>query len=138
VEGAQVIVLDTHVLAWVAMGERKVGRKARALIDRLWARGEVAVCAISFWETALLQSKNRIELPSRAEEWRAELLAAGLVELPVDGAVGVRSVALSDLPEDPADRFIVACALENRAALVTADEALLRWPHTLVRHDARA
>ncbi len=132
------IVLDTHVLAWAAIGERRIGRRTRVLIDRLWARGEVAVCAISFWETALLHSKQRIELPSRVDEWRAELLTAGLVELPVDGAVGIRSVGLSELPEDPADRFIVACALENRAALVTADETLLRWPHTLVRHDARA
>jgi PIN domain nuclease of toxin-antitoxin system len=30
-----VIVLDTHVLAWVDFEERKLGRKARALIERL-------------------------------------------------------------------------------------------------------
>lgn len=131
------IVLDTHVLAWMDIGERKIGRKARALIDRLWQGGKAAVCAISFWEIALLHSKGRIELPSRVEEWRAELLAAGLVELPVDGAVGIRAIGLTGLPEDPADRFIVACALENHAALVTADETLLDWPHALVRHNAR-
>jgi len=32
----------------------------------------------------------------------------------------------------------VASALHHRAELVTADEALLDWKHTLVRHDARA
>ncbi len=131
------IVLDTHVLAWVAMGERRIGRKARSLVDRFWQLGKAAVCAISFWETALLHARGRVELPVGVEEWRAELLAAGLVELPVDGAVGIRSIHLTGLPEDPADRLIVACALENHAALVTADEALLGWPHALVRHDAR-
>ena len=30
------IVLDTHVLTWVDFEERKLGRKARALIERLW------------------------------------------------------------------------------------------------------
>lgn len=132
------IVLDTHVLAWADNAERKLGRKARALIERLWDGGRVAVCAISFWEMALLRSKGRIELPAPIDEWRAQLLGAGLTELPVDGAVGTRAVELAGLPEDPADRLIVACALENRAALLTADEQLLGWPHTLVRHDARA
>lgn len=131
------IVLDTHVLAWADIEPRRLGRKARALIDRLWPGGKVAVCAISFWEVALLQQRNRIDLPAPTDQWRASLLHSGLVELPVDGGVGVRSVGLSGLAEDPADRFIVACALENRAALLTADETLLVWPHALVRHDAR-
>ncbi len=131
------IVLDTHVLAWADNDERKLGRKAKALIERLWDGGNVAVCAMTFWEIALLQSKGRIDLPVQVDEWRAQLLAAGLVELPVDGTVGIRAVELSGLPDDPADRLIVATALRNRAELVTADEKLLAWPHPLVRHDAR-
>ena len=132
------IVLDTHVLAWAVNDERKLGRKARALIERLWERGNVAVCAMTFWEMALLQSRGRIELPAPVEEWRMQLLDAGLAELPVDGAVGIRAVELGGLPDDPADRLIIAAALHHRAALLTADEKLLAWPHTLVRHDARA
>jgi len=132
-----VIVLDTHVLAWAVNDERKLGRKARALIERLWVRGNVAVCAMTFWEMALLQSRGRIELPAPVEEWRTQVLSAGLVELPMDGAAGIRAVELAGLPDDPADRLIVAAALQHRAALLTADQKLLDWPHTLVRHDAR-
>lgn len=51
------IVLDTHVLAWAASDERKLGRKAKTLINRLWEKGNVAVCAMTFWEIALLQSR---------------------------------------------------------------------------------
>ena len=131
------IVLDTHVLAWADNDERKLGRKAKALIDRLWEGGRVAVCAISFWELALLQSKRRIKLPTRVEEWRAQLLGAGLIEFPVDGAIGTQAADLNGLPDDPADRFIVATALHYRAELVTADEKLLAWDHPLVRRDAR-
>lgn len=62
------IVLDTHVLAWADNDERKLGRKAKALIERLWDGGKVAVCAISFWEAALLQSKRRFKLPASMDE----------------------------------------------------------------------
>lgn len=132
------IVLDTHVLAWADNDERKLGRKAKALIDRFWKGGNVSVCSISFWELAMLQSKGRIKLPVGVDEWRAQLLAAGLIELPVDGSIGIQAVDLNGLPDDPADRLIVATALHHRAALVTADEKLLAWTHPLIRHDARA
>lgn len=131
------IVLDTHVLAWAVNDERKLGRKTRALIDRQWSRGQVAVCAMSFWEIALLESRGKLELPVGTAEWRGELLAAGLVELPVDGTAGIRAVQLVGLPSDPADRLIVATALHHDASLVTADDRLLEWDHAMVRHDAR-
>lgn len=131
------IILDTHVLAWAASNERKLGRKAKALINRLWDNGKVAVCSMTFWEIALLQSKGRIRLPAEVENWRTQLLAAGLIELPVDGAIGIRSVELRGLPDDPTDRLIVATVLAQRAALMTADDKLLGWDHALERHDAR-
>lgn len=131
------IVLDTHVLVWADNDERRLGRKARSLIERQWKLGQVGVCAMSFWEVALLASRGRLALPLAAAEWRGELLAAGVVELPVDGNVGIRAVGLAGLPDDPVDRLIVATALQHDAALVTADERLLGWHQPLRRHDAR-
>lgn len=131
------IVLDTHVLVWADNNERKLGRKARALIERHWKRGQVGVCAMSFWEIALLVARGRLVLPVSVAEWRGEMLEAGLVELAVDGNVGVRAAPLDGLPDDPVDRLVVATALHHGAALVTADERLLAWNQALVRHDAR-
>jgi PIN domain nuclease of toxin-antitoxin system len=133
-----VIVLDTHALVWAVSDERNLGRKTRRLIERMWRQSHVAVSAMTFWEVALLQARHRLDLPAPAEEWRSLLLADGLIELPVTGAIGVRAVELGGLPEDPADRLIVATALLHRAGLVTADERLLDWKHPLARHDARA
>ena len=132
------IVLDTHVLAWVAGADRRLGRKTRTLIERRWPAGQVAVAPISFWEIALLVDRGRLELPAPVDEWRLELLAAGLNELPMDGITCIRAVDLEGLPDDPADRFIAASALIHGAVLVTADERLLRWGHALVRQDAQA
>ena len=131
------IVLDTHVLVWADSDDRRLGRKARALIDQLWAIGEVAVPAIAFWEVGLLQARRRLDLPASVREWRDAVLAAGAIELPLDGAIAVRALDLSGLHDDPADRFIVATALVHGAALMTADERLLDWRHAMERHDAR-
>jgi PIN domain nuclease of toxin-antitoxin system len=92
---------------------------------------------MSFWEAALLQARRRLELPAEVSEWRSQLLAAGLVELAVNGTAGIRAVDLGGLPNDPVDRLIVATTLTHRAALMTADERLLAWEHSMARHDAR-
>jgi PIN domain nuclease of toxin-antitoxin system len=133
----EVIVLDTHVLVWADSDDRNFGRKARALIERLWATGKVAVASISFWEVGFLQQRHRLDLPMPVREWRDAVLAAGAIELPLDGAIALRALELIGLHDDPADRFIVATALVHGAALVTADERLLDWRHPLERHDAR-
>jgi PIN domain nuclease of toxin-antitoxin system len=130
-------VLDTHVLLWADADDRRLGRRARALIDQSWARGRIAVPTIAFWEVGLLQARRRVELPGSLREWRDTVLAAGALELPLDGAVAVRALELAGLHEDPADRFIVATALAHGAALMTANERLLDWRHAMERHDAR-
>ena len=131
------ILLDTHVLVWADSDDRKLGRKTRAIINQLWTQGKVAVPSIVFWEAGLLQARRRIKLPTSVKEWRDAILAAGVIELSLDGAVAVRSLDLAGLHDDPADRFIVATALVHGATLVTADERLLDWRHALPRHDAR-
>ncbi len=131
------IVLDTHVLLWAVDQQRKLGRKAKALIDRSWPSGQLATSAMTFWEIGLLQSWRRIDLPSSVEKWREELLTAGLGELPVDGVIAMRALQLVGLPDDPIDRLITATTLEHHATLITADERLLSWQHPLPRQDAR-
>ena len=131
------IVLDTHVLLWADSDDRKLGRKARAMIERRWANGELAVPAIAFWEVGLLQAHGQLQLSTPVREWRNAVLTAGAVELPLDGNIALRALDLAGLHDDPADRFIVATALVHEATLITADERLLRWQHSLERQDAR-
>ncbi len=85
----------------------------------------------------MLASMERVSLPAEPGDWRDQLLAAGLVELPVGGAIAIRATELTGLPDDPVDRLIAATALDHHATLVTADERILRWKHSLQRHDAR-
>ena len=126
------ILLDSHVLVWLLSDDRRIGKQAREAIDSSWARGEAAVSAITFWEVAMLQGKGRLSLLADIGAWRASLLEEGLIEIAVDGEVGIRAGLLQDLRGDPADRLIVATALEGHQ-LVTADQQLLEWPGRLSR-----
>jgi PIN domain nuclease of toxin-antitoxin system len=130
------ILLDTHVLVWLDTDDRRLGPKTRALIDKHWSSGEVAVSAVSFWEVGRLSGRGRIALASSPQDWRARWIEAGLTELALEGAVATRSLDLDGLSDDPADRFIAATALIHGASLVTADQRILNWRHTLSRQDA--
>jgi PIN domain nuclease of toxin-antitoxin system len=130
------ILLDTHALVWMNQDEAALGKAARRLIQTAWDAQELAVSAISFWECEMLHVAKRVRLLQSPTAWRAQLLAAGLIEFPVDGEIAMLSVHL-DLPhKDPADRMIAATAIAKCAALMTADTKLLKWKHTLKRHDA--
>ena len=131
------IVLDTHALLWMDRNDPALGPAARRLIEDAWRAGQVAVSAISFWETAMLVQRGRIVLPLPTTEWRSELLQAGLREIVMEGRIGILASHLENLHRDPADRFIIATALQNQATLVTADENVLAWPSELLRQDAR-
>ncbi len=130
------MLLDTQVLVWVRSGCGRLGRRTHDAIDRAVRERDVAVSAISFWEVAMLQAKGRLTLLRDIASWREALLEDGLVEIPVNGAIAARAGLLADMHGDPADRLIVATALDGHQ-LVTADERILGWPGQLHRVDAR-
>lgn len=130
------ILLDTHTVLWLRAGDRRLGSAARAEIQQAWESDRVALSAISFWEMALLRDRGRIRYPEDVGRWRQEQLKQGLIEIPVDGEIGIRANSLADLHADPADRIIVATALGSHR-LVTADTRILSWSGDLDRLDAR-
>lgn len=130
------ILLDTQVLIWLMSNDSRLGPEARQAIDRAWAEEEAAVSAFSFWEIAMLHSKGRMTLLRDVEMWRLSVLDTGLIEIPPHGRIAVRAGLLEDMHGDPADRIIVATALEGHR-LVTADQGILDWSGPLDRMDAR-
>ena len=130
------ILLDTHAVLWLRSGDAKLGPGARAEIQRAWESDEVGLSAISFWEMAMLRDKGRIRYPEDVSLWRQGHLDQGLIEIPVDGEIGIRANGLVNFHADPADRIIVATAQAGHR-LITADTRILAWSCNLDRLDAR-
>jgi len=97
--------------------------------------GSAAVSAISFWEVGMRLRKGGLDMRIDLGAWRRDLLNEGLVEIPVDGAIAARAGLLPELHGDPADRLIVATALEGHR-LMTADRLVLDWPGPINRINA--
>ena len=130
------LIVDTHALLWSRRRPSPMGPGSMEEIDAAWQADSLAVSAFTFWEVAMLRAKDRLDSPADAATWRRELLGQGLIEIPMDGDIGIRANALADFHADPADRIIVATAMGGHH-LVTADERILSWAGSLDRLDAR-
>ena len=122
------IVLDTATWLWRASDPKRLTGKARRAIDDA---ERALVSAISVWEVAMLVAKRRIQLDRPVEQWVDIALALPGIQLAaLDPAIAVRSTKLpGEFHPDPADRIIVATALEHAAAIITPDERILSYPH---------
>ena len=122
------ILLDTATWIWRASDPERLSPRARRAIDE--ADGAL-VSAISVWEVAMLVAKRRIQLDRPVERWVDIALALpGIQLVPLEPAIAVRSTKLpGEFHPDPADRIIVATALENSVPILTPDERIRSYPH---------
>lgn len=124
------LLLDTHIVLWLDSGADRLHRSTRELIDECWrGGGAILVSAITAWEIALLVDLGRIELDLPAESWLARFLdRPGVEAVPLGHLAAIRAYQLHQfVHRDPADRLLIATAIEQRAALVTYDEHIVAF-----------
>lgn len=121
------ILVDTHVVVWLALEPVLISKKARTVIEETRHSGQgLAISGITLLEIAQIESKGRIKLNSSLETFLSEV-EARFVILPITGRVCVRAMRFpASYPKDPADRIIGATALVEGVPLVTADDDIRR------------
>ena len=121
------ILLDTHVVVWLALEPARISKKARAAIEdtRQLAEG-LAVSDITLLEIATIENKGRIKLNASLEAFLSEVETRFIV-MPMTGRICAGALALpATYPKDPADRVIGATALVEGLPLITADDGIRR------------
>jgi PIN domain nuclease of toxin-antitoxin system len=121
------ILLDTHVVLWLAFEPDKVSHKAHKRINEARSANEgLAISEITLLELATMASKGRFHVAMKIEQFLEEVEATFAV-LPISGKACARILQLSsDYPRDPADRIIGATALTEGLTLITADQNIIR------------
>jgi PIN domain nuclease of toxin-antitoxin system len=120
----EVIVVDTHAWVWWIAERTQLSPKALNAISS----NDLAISPMTIWEIAMLHDRGRLYLNSSPLEWIDKALASsGTIVLPISAKIAVLAGTLrsNDL-RDPADRLIVAAALQHGVPLVTKDGLIRR------------
>ncbi|MCK6453220.1 MAG: type II toxin-antitoxin system VapC family toxin [Alphaproteobacteria bacterium] len=124
------LLLDTHITLWLDSGDERLRRATRSLIDACWqSGGTIFLSAVTVWEIALLVDTGRIELDVAVEAWVDRFLGRpGIEAAPLGHRAASRSYRLHRFEHrDPADRLLMATAIDLACPLVTYDERIARF-----------
>jgi PIN domain nuclease of toxin-antitoxin system len=120
------ILLDTHVLAWLVAEPARLSRPAASAIRRARISDGLAISSITVWELAMLFAQGILRSHSTVESAVQNLLTrSGVVIMPITAEIAaIASQFSDDYPKDPADRLIGATAMAEGIALITRDERI--------------
>jgi PIN domain nuclease of toxin-antitoxin system len=121
-------LLDTHAFLWwvdgTHLGHSVVTKLTQAMKDR-----HLRYSPITMWEIGMLESKSVYNFVPNFEHWtRCALEQSGAGSLPLSAKAAILSSRLpGDFHKDPADRLLVASAIDAGATFVTRDAKILDW-----------
>ena len=121
------ILVDTHVLIWALRGDPALGPRQRSILGEF--DGTTIVSLASLWEIEIKRSLGKLDAPAD--------LSAGVLQfnwsiLPISTEHTRKVGQLPLLHRDPFDRMIVAQAMVEGMALMTADRRLAAYGATVL------
>ena len=117
------VLLDTHAFVWLATDQPKLSARARS--TALNTANTLHLSVASVWEMAIKKSLGRFELKMPLGEFvRGQLvdLDANLVDVRLQHALIVEDLPLHH--RDPFDRLLIAQAIQENFAVLSADASL--------------
>lgn len=116
------ILLDTHVAAWLVLRPERLSREATLAIRR-GAKDGLGVASVTLIELSQMLARGDIRPRTTPQSWLRDFVSRTGVAVR-DISVEIAAVAghlPPTFPADPFDRVIAATAIVERSTLVTAD-----------------
>jgi PIN domain nuclease of toxin-antitoxin system len=124
------VLVDTHIALWLGNGDERLRPSTLGLIDDCWRNGgTVLLSAVTAWEIAQLVSTGRIVLDRPVEDWIERLAGfPGVESIPLTHRAAIGAYRLDHFENrDPADRLLIATAIERACPLITYDARIVRF-----------
>jgi PIN domain nuclease of toxin-antitoxin system len=120
-----VILVDTHIVLWLALEPKQLSRDALKVLTESRQRLDgIAIADISLWEIAMAVSRGKVKLETPLSAFLRSVEETYRI-FPMTGEIAERGMRFSQVyPRDPADRMIGATALVHGLKLVTRDEVI--------------
>jgi PIN domain nuclease of toxin-antitoxin system len=121
-----VIVLDTHIVIWLADAPELLSAAATKAIKSERRSGSLVISDMTLLELARVISGGKVGLRTSLPAF-LEQVERNFKVLPVTGAIAALTTRFSSAyPKDPGDRVIGATALAHSCKLITKDEKIQR------------
>ena len=121
------ILLDTHAFLWWVVDSPKLSADARGIIAN--EQNEPIFSVVSAWEIAIKVGEGKLEMSDPPGKFVTEQISRNILEvMPIHlrHALGVHS--LPDHHRDPFDRLLIAQAVAENVAILTADPVMTKYP----------
>jgi PIN domain nuclease of toxin-antitoxin system len=126
------LLLDTHLLIWVAADHPSLPDEARAVIED--EDNTLYFSVASMWAIVIKSGLGRDDFQVDARVLRRNLLDAGYEELSIESQHAFEVATLPPLHRDPFDRLLIGQAIAEGIVLLTHDEQIRRYDFAPVRY----
>ena len=118
-------LLDTHTAIWFFDGNTAMSHAANQIIRSRANR--IYLSMISAWELTIKISIGKLRFPGDVEGFIQAAQSNDITVISIDIAHLTVLKSLPMIHRDPFDRLLVATALAEKMALITADENIARY-----------
>ena len=127
------LLLDTHIILWMLLGDERLSQKARELIKE--NIGSIYYSIASMWEVQIKYALKKI--PISGIEFMHYCEQSGYHKLPVDDLhvvelAGLQRDESAPAHNDPFDRILLAQAKGEGMMLMTHDKKFLTYDEPYV------
>lgn len=124
------LLLDTHILLWIAGQPEKLTESTRSLLTT--PENSLFFSAASIWEIVIKLGIGREDFKVDPYRLRKMLVVHGYTELPITAEHALKVVSLPLLHKDPFDRLLLAQARTEGMMLLTVDAAVGQYHESVM------